>query len=641
MSSQIPPEDIARSFGHSLRGYDPRQVDAYLSEVADELRRVRAQYLATRQHLGVLEDAELESQIENATSDINELLHTARVAAERMRERAVAESESVRNKADATAGKTLSEADADGYALRQNAWETSAQMLDQVERETAVLRSQAQRDALAIIGDAERTAHKKLSSARRHSEGRIRTAGVEAEQLLAEGRAERDEMMEQAARATDAAQERTRALERRREELMAELEDLRLQRFQRTDPPTPGAAETVRLVHPGEQSATPLLEPLDEDGRGLNPPPMPVPPAGVSPVRNAPFADGSEAVRLVKSSDSPFDEEVDGDQLADEVARLRAVGSEAAPAEMGTDETDTDETDTDEPDEAAGEDEEIDPSSRSDVQVARAWTEPASRRPRTDELGSLFRELRVEESADESPRASAADRHEPGKAAVEGGVSEGTAIDELLPSAPLDAFELRDTALLPITNRVLRDVKRQLADVQNIELDQLKNDPANWQPERSALEKQLSQELTIVERESFNAGYGSAATLLGVEASGRVRVPSGDTSPFISALFDDVVLTVQASRESGHTAQMLGAEVSRVYRVWRTDEAERRLRHLAGAAYHNGLLRGLADGGATGVEIAVHGSCGSCKVRADMGVSVSDSGVLPVHEDCRCTIVPG
>ena len=167
-----------------------------------------------------------------------------------------------------------------------------------------------------------------------------------------------------------------------------------------------------------------------------------------------------------------------------------------------------------------------------------------------------------------------------------------------------------------------------------------RGDAANWQPDRDELERRLARELTLMQREAYVAGDRTANEMLSsVLSPGRVDAPDGESDGFISALFDEVVLTVQSGREAGHGARDLGTAVSRVYRVWRTDEAERRMRHLAGRAYHGGLLHAFAEA-QVAVRMEVHGSCAECaKVGAD-GISSADVDTLPVHDECRCTIVP-
>jgi len=636
MSSDIGPEDVAsRSFGYRLRGYDPREVHDHLEAVADQLRRVRAQYLAARQKLGEVEDHELEAQIESATSDINEVLHSARVAAQQMRDRASREASDLSREAQSAALAGREAAEADGYGLRKSAWDTSTEMLEQVKREVVRLRRQADRDSLAIVGQAERDAHKKLATARRDAESSLRSTRHEAERMLVDARAERDKMMDHAARATDAAQERTRALERRREELMAELEALRLQREGPEEEPRRGAASSVRLVPSGDAGAgspPPPAESSEEED-------VPV----VSPLQHAPWADGSETVRLVESpvrQSGVFD--VDADEFAGEVARLRASGGSGRDPEVEGHTETTDEVEPAQPDSGSSDaDSGSSPEPTVDYQLARAWSATDSRPQESgDDLGSLFRELRVgkgEAEPESKPVPVAAD---PAHAAPESEVSEETPLEALLPTEVVTPFELRDRILLPITNRALRDVKRQLADVQNLQLDALKGDPTNWQPDRGDLEGSLIHDLTVLQREAYVAGHGSAIEFVSPGSTvARVDAPDGQSGPFISALFDEVVLTVQEGREAGQGAKDLGNAVSRVYRVWRTDEAERRMRHLAGLAYHDGLLRGFGEAGVGTVVIEVHGDCDTCAHRQGTGVSTADSGIVPIHDECRCTIV--
>ena len=209
-------------------------------------------------------------------------------AALQMRDRAAEEAGDLRSGVETSAAATRASADADGYALRKSAWDTCTEMLEQVKQEVARLRKQSDRDSLAIVGEAERDAHKKIATARRDAESEVRSARHDAERIMVEARGERDEMMEHAARATESAQERTRALERRREVLMTELEDLRLEREAPPDPPGRGVTEAVRLIPSGDATSgapTPFMDPKgewdDDDARIVS-----------APLQHAPWADG-------------------------------------------------------------------------------------------------------------------------------------------------------------------------------------------------------------------------------------------------------------------------------------------------------------------------------------------------------------
>ena len=86
--------------------------------------------------------------------------------------------------------------------------------------------------------------------------------------------------------------------------------------------------------------------------------------------------------------------------------------------------------------------------------------------------------------------------------------------------------------------------------------------------------------------------------------------------------------------------------MSRVFRAWRTDEAERRLRALAYRAYHEGVLAGLAALGVKAVTAVTEGRlCAECPAASG---AVWDptrplpAGVMlpPAHPECVTTIVP-
>jgi len=108
-----------------------------------------------------------------------------------------------------------------------------------------------------------------------------------------------------------------------------------------------------------------------------------------APVQHAPWADGSDTVRLVESPTSAVDEfEVDAEEVAGEVARLRAQvdGDDAG--------GDADSRPRAEPEPVEVADGE-EPSPERDL--AKAWSATESSAMETgDDLGSLFKELRVE-----------------------------------------------------------------------------------------------------------------------------------------------------------------------------------------------------------------------------------------------------
>jgi len=116
---------------------------------------------------------------------------------------------------------------------------------------------------LAIIAEAERQSHRLVSQARQSSEEQRRAARIEADRLVGDAQEQHDEIIEAANRAAAAAQERAQALERRREELMGQLEkaqksmrameeELETRRETLRDREVPADSSTVKVVPQSE-----------------------------------------------------------------------------------------------------------------------------------------------------------------------------------------------------------------------------------------------------------------------------------------------------------------------------------------------------------------------------------------------------
>jgi hypothetical protein len=113
-----------------------------------------------------------------------------------------------------------------------------------------------------------------------------------------------------------------------------------------------------------------------------------------------------------------------------------------------------------------------------------------------------------------------------------------------------------------------------------------------------------------------------------------------------AALGDAIGDALERTRASGGGARERSSAVGRVFRAWRTDEAERRVRRVAAASYHRGLLGGLAALGVVevaAVELGV--PCGRCP--AGRGATWAPGAALPAGTEippatssCSATIVP-
>jgi hypothetical protein len=106
-------------------------------------------------------------------------------------------------------------------------------------------------------------------------------------------------------------------------------------------------------------------------------------------------------------------------------------------------------------------------------------------------------------------------------------------------------------------NAALRTIKRSLVELQNETLEHLRTDGA-WMP---------SEDFTDRFHEPF---ADLAATLTGVDDAAA-------GSAFGTDLFDAVTSAIERARSSGAGEREVAAAASKVFRMWRSDEAERRV----------------------------------------------------------------
>ncbi len=117
------------------------------------------------------------------------------------------------------------QAKATAEGLRRGLWDEGVSTLAAIHAEGVAARARNQEDALRILAEAEREAHRLVSQAKRSSEEERRMARSESERLISEAQSRHDEILAAAQREAELAQERARALERRRIELMGQLEN--------------------------------------------------------------------------------------------------------------------------------------------------------------------------------------------------------------------------------------------------------------------------------------------------------------------------------------------------------------------------------------------------------------------------------
>jgi len=214
------------------------------------------------------------------------------------------------------------------------------------------------------------------------------------------------------------------------------------------------------------------------------------------------------------------------------------------------------------------------------------------------------------------------------------------------PGGDLDAFALRERLLLPVQNRALRTVKRHLVEAQNRALEDLRLTDG-WEPDASIVSDEVVEALRVLAQESVVAGFTAAAEMTGTAQTPQPdNVEIGDSSvEFTAALVDAVQGSVARSRETAAGHRETGASLSRVFRSWRTDDAERRVRFASRTAYHAGVTAALAHLGSAEVAVIASGHpCADCPAtKGPWSISAGPpSGTMmpPARVECACTIVP-
>ncbi|NNF87600.1 MAG: hypothetical protein HKO82_14990 [Acidimicrobiia bacterium] len=481
--------------------------------------------------------AEVRSAVESETARLTEEANTA---AREMRASAEEYAAALRQSADAETTRQRAEAQAAAETARASVWAEATAILDNVAREVIEVRERGENEALAIIADGEQQSHRLVSQARQSSEEQRRSARIEADRLVGDAQSQHDEIIETANRAAAAAQERAQALERRREELMGQLE--KTQQAMRTlEEELETRRETMREHEPPLDSSTVKVVPRP-DAEEL---------AGV---RVIPSASGSAST----APSAP----VTAEEIMDEVRSLREQReaaalpekpeSEAIPADGG----------------------EVEAGDEDDAEVA-----PVS------DIDALFANLR--ETGPEPTEA---------------------AKPRTRPTPDVDPDDLRERLLLPLQNRAHKEVKRQLTEQQNLALEQIRLAGVDWDPDPAAHEAAFSPALAELVVESATAGY-VAARELGIRSEDPPAVSPDDvdipTAVFAADLAAAVAAALERSRSAGETSRKVSAAASKVYRSWRTDSAEHRLREMSDVAYADALRLALRAEGYEDTEWAL------------------------------------
>ncbi len=241
--------------------------------------------------------------------------------------------------------------------------------------------------------------------------------------------------------------------------------------------------------------------------------------------------------------------------------------------------------------------------------------------PGPDDVGALFASLRGSPGATITVHTAATPEAEQ---------VEAEAAQSVTVAPRNEVIEERDARLLPITNRALRGVKKAVTDAQNVALDSLRLDDT-WHPESQALAEMMQADLKGLWAESYSAGHTAAEEMTGSKLKRKDTPPSNAAETF----GDDLAGAVSSALiDAGDGQREKQSATSRVFRGWRTDEAERRVRQLALVGYHRGLVESVEDD--NGLEWVASGTpCSACRGAA----AEPESHLPPVHAGCECTLV--
>jgi hypothetical protein len=411
-------------------------------------------------------------------------------------------------------------------SMRAAAWNQGSSLLSSAAAESQSLVSEAKEDSLFVRAEAEREALRLTGDAKRDREEKIRAARLEAEQVLESARTESSGVLSAATQQAELAQERARALEDRRSELLAELEGARASIGQ-LESEIENRRQELEAPEPEEELAT--------DERSHH---------GVD----------SGSVRIVAPSRAVTLEPVDPDEFIAEVEALRSGTPPAAPPDPKPDP---------EPSSDPDPDPELDPEPAPEVETVVAVTkesaepigesapQPAAEPASTgDDIGSLFASLRDNAPETESVPPSAPPKE---KATV----TEPPAPQRPGAPPPREAPSSSESALIPVQNAALREIKRSLVDLQNETLEHLRTDDT-WMPERGFTDRfgPPFAEMAYVLTGSSDAAMGTA---------------------FGSDLHDAVSAAIDRTRDAGAGDREVASSASKVFRTWRSDDAERRV----------------------------------------------------------------
>jgi len=590
----------AQRFEVARKGYDRAQVDRFVEDIASRLAELEAAVAASTAKdpaLGIDDHEALARELHMIGEGVAEILGAARSTAEGMRSRAATDAASWTGEAEEASAAMRRSASEESESMRASAWTEGTALLAAATAEAEAMVAAAKEETLYLRAEAEREALRLTSDARRDREEGVRSARAEAEQMIDSARTESEAVLAAAHQQAELAQERARALEDRRTELLHELEaarssitvlesEIESKRQELEEPvveepdpddPTHRTEDggSVRIVSP---SSVVSLSPVDPDAFVAEVAALraevsaaaapPAPEVGSIDGDATPNAeDVSEPADHAAPSPVPERAPVAADNSqSDEAPAPSATSSDivdpppiaVAPASADVDAVDS---------VAPGDDVEM--GSRVDEGVGGASEEipveattVVSAHARSDEIGSLFAQLRS------TPDPGSAAPADPGAVDEPAAAQPDPPPVPIVPQDPVEAAETSDAvedsdggestppSWIPMQNDALRSIKRSLVELQNETLEHLRTDAA-WVPDKAFMDR-------------FTPAFAQLTGAVGVDLDDL-----GNT--FATDLLDAVSSAIDRTRGAGGGDREVAAAASKVFRMWRSDEAERRV----------------------------------------------------------------
>lgn len=548
----VGPEYLTtRGIPSSRRGYDKRVVDAVLSEARGHWQQLLDRYHELRQVVEATGGIDfLGKELSEVGRDVGEVLASAQQAADGIRTRSRAEAERIEREAADEAAAVVAEAEQQAFDLRSDAWDGGMELIESIEAEGERIIQAAKDSALLIRAQAEKDAHRHIAGAEREASDLVRQARYEADRQLNQARELAQTIIDRAAAPSfiepgDTVQVRDPGVERRRDEILGEIERIRLQ--QNVDSVT---------VFDNEPKLPDDDRPYEPDGIDLS------------------------------------------DVLAAEVGELRGDPGDVIAADAP-----------------------------NDPAVVTVSTTPPGPRHGTvdpardlfgteDDVGTLFEALRT---TGEQPQP---------------------VVEEQLPADP---FELRDQLLGPVVDEAARDTKRRIVDLQNEALAGLRS--TGWEPSPPTVARELGRSLEPLILKAASAGATAAGPLAGLR--GSIADPGARAGQVVSGMAASLAGQLAAAIEDATNPELAAEEVSRVFRTWRNEEAERWVGNVAGAAYHDSLLSAMRAGGVDKVRALVGSDpvCAECPGPGGLSwrpgrEPPDETKIPPASVTCTCTVVP-